>query len=166
MTIEKEIELITSRNTVDNNHKGSNYFDAIKLLVTGRSTATDATTRQQWQDGINHIYRLVENEILTNTRLPQHTIKFGTSGWRGTLGKDLFVHSVAAVTAAILSLYREAEGSKDLRDALGINNFAEMQQRGCVVGFDNRFGGPLLALAAVNVLAANGVTVFYAGEAT
>lgn len=166
MTIEKEIELITSRNTVENNHKGSNYFDAIKRLVTGRSTATDASTRQQWQDGINHIYRLVENEILTNTRLPQHTIKFGTSGWRGTLGKDLFVHSVAAVTAAILSLYREAEGNKDLREALGVNTFAEMQQRGCVVGFDNRFGGPLLALAAVNVLAANGVTVFYAGEAT
>ena len=166
MTIDNEIELITSRHTVENNHKKSNYFDAIKLLVTGRSTATDATTRQQWQNGINHIYHLVEDEILTNTRLPQHTIKFGTSGWRGTLGKDLFVHSVAAVTAAILSLYREAEGNKDLRDALGVNNFAEMQQRGCVVGFDNRFGGPLLALAAVNVLAANGVTVFYAGEST
>ena len=41
-----------------------------------------------------------------------------------------------------------------------------MQRRGCVVGFDNRFGGPLLALAAVNVLCANGVSVFYAGEAT
>ncbi len=45
-------------------------------------------------------------------------------------------------------------------------SFAEMQQRGCVVGFDNRFGGPLLALAAVNVLTANGVRVFYAGEST
>ncbi len=166
MTIESEIELITNRHTVENNHKESNYFDAIKLLVTGRSAATDATSRQLWQNGINHMYRLVEDEILTNTRLPQQTIKFGTSGWRGTLGKDLFVNSVAAVTAAILSLYREAEGSKDLREALGINSFAEMQQRGCVVGFDNRFGGPLLALAAVNVLTANGVTVFYAGEST
>ena len=41
-----------------------------------------------------------------------------------------------------------------------------MQQRGCVVGFDNRFGGPILAQAVVNVLAANKVRVFYAGEST
>ena len=166
MTIEKEIELITSRYTIENNHKESNYFDAIKLLVTGRAAATDAFVRQQWQGGIDRIYSQVENEILTNTRLPQHTIKFGTSGWRGLLGKDLFVRSVAAVTAAILCLYRDAANNRELRDALGVNDFAEMQQRGCVVGFDNRFGGPLLARAVVNVLAANGVTVLYAGEAT
>lgn len=166
MTIENEIELITSRHVVENNHKESKYFDALKQLVQARGRATDAASRQQWQNGINAIYTLVEDEILTNMRLPLHTIVFGTSGWRGTLGKDLFVHSVAAVTAAILSLYREAEGNEELRAALGVRDFAEMQRRGCVVGFDNRFGGPLLALAAINVLSANGVTVFYAGEAT
>jgi len=47
-----------------------------------------------------------------------------------------------------------------------VHSFAEMQRRGGVVGFDNRFGGPLLAQAVVNVLCANGVKVFYAGEAT
>lgn len=166
MTIEKEIELIIDRHVVENNHKGSNYFDALKLLVQARGQATDAAARQQWQNGMTTLYTLVEDEILTNTRLPQHTIVFGTSGWRGTLGKDLFVHSVAAVTAAILSLYREAEGNEALQAALGVKDFAEMQRRGCVIGFDNRFGGPLLALAAANVLTANGVTVLYAGEAT
>ena len=166
MTIEHEIELIMSRHVVEAHHKESNYFDALKQLVQARGRATDAAARQQWQNGINALYALVEDEILTNTRLPLHSIVFGTSGWRGTLGKDLFMHSVAAVTAAILSLYREAEGNEELRAALGVKDFAEMQRRGCVVGFDNRFGGPLLALAAVNVLSANGVTVFYAGEAT
>lgn len=166
MTIENEIELIMSRHVFENNHKESSYFDALKQLVQARGRATDAAARQQWQNGINALYTLVEDEILTNTRLPLHTIVFGTSGWRGILGKDLFVHSVAAVTAAILSLYREAEGNEELRAALGVKDFAEMQRRGCVVGFDNRFGGPLLALAAINILSANGVTVFYAGEAT
>jgi len=166
MTIEKDIDLTISRCTVENNHKKSHYFDAIKMLVRERGQAADAVTRQQWQDGIDRVYRRVADEILTNTGRPEKIISFGTSGWRGTLGKDLFVHSVAAVTAAILGLYREAASSLELRAALGVSDFAEMQQRGCVVGFDNRFGGPLLALAAVNVLAANGVTVYYAGEAT
>jgi phosphomannomutase len=166
MTIEKEIDLTISRCTFENNHEQSNYFDAIKILVRERGNAADAAARQQWQDGIDRVYRLVADEILTNTGRPRETIKFGTSGWRGTLGKDLFVHSVATVTAAILSLYREAAESQELLAALGVKDFGEMQQRGCVVGFDNRFGGPLLALAAVNVLVANGVTVFYAGEAT
>jgi phosphomannomutase len=166
MTIEKEIERIASRYSVNKSHEESDYFEAIRLLVAGRNATTDPAARQQWQDGIDRMYQLVEDEILTNTGRPRHTIKFGTSGWRGTLGKDLFIHSVAAVTAAILNLYREAEKSTELREALGVETFAEMQQRGCVVGFDNRFGGPLLALAAVNVLTANGIKVYYAGEAT
>jgi len=112
------------------------------------------------------MYQLIRDEILTNRESPAQPIQFGTSGWRGTLGKDLTVRSVAVVTAAILSLYREAGNNEELRLALGVDSFAEMQQRGCVVGFDNRFGGPLLALAAVNVLCANSVKVFYAGEAT
>lgn len=166
MTIEKEIELIASRCIVENNHKQSNYFDAIKQMVAGRTGAGDALSRQQWQGGIDRVYSLIEDEMLANQGLPRAVIAFGTSGWRGTLGKDLFVHSVASVTAAILNLYRKAEGDGELRSALGVDNFAEMQRRGCVVGFDNRFGGPMLALAAVNVLCANGVKVFYAGEAT
>lgn len=165
MTTEQEIQAIINRYIVEKNHNKNSYFDAIKQLVKGRNT-TAASTRQQWQAGIDQVYQWVEDEILTRTGQPAQPIKFGTSGWRGVLGKDLFVRSVAVVTAAILNLYREAEGSEELRLALGIASFAEMQQRGCVVGFDNRFGGPLLARAAVNVLHANGVKIFYAGEAT
>ncbi|MBM9613264.1 phosphoglucomutase [Desulfobulbus rhabdoformis] len=165
MSIAQEILDIRSRYIVDNNHPASQYFQAIKALVQGRTNAV-STDRQSWQEAIDDIYRLIEDEIRTNTAMPLQPIKFGTSGWRGMLGKDLYIHSVAVVTAAILSLYRDAETSDDLRQALGVNSFAEMQRRGCVVGFDNRFGGPVLALAAVNILSANGVSVFYAGEAT
>ncbi|WP_319587995.1 phosphoglucomutase [uncultured Desulfobulbus sp.] len=166
MTSEHEIQEISSRYIVEKNPTKSRYFDAIKRLVEGRNLEAKPSVRQQWQAGIDQVYQLIRDEMLTNTGQPSHPIQFGTSGWRGTLGKDLTVRSVAVVTAAILSLYREAGGNEELRLALGVDSFAEMQQRGCVVGFDNRFGGPLLALAAVNVLCANGVKVFYAGEAT
>jgi phosphomannomutase len=166
MSIAQEILSIRSRYIVEENHSQSSYFAAIKDLVAHRAKAANATEQQQWQSAIDAVYRLVADEICTNGGSPLHPINFGTSGWRGTLGKDLFLRSVAVVTAAILNLYREAETDNALRSALGVNSFTEMQRRGCVVGFDNRFGGDLLALAVVNVLCANGVTVFYAGEAT
>lgn len=166
MTIELEISTICNRYLVSGNHQKSRYFDAIKALVTRRNAADSVTGRQLWQQAIDQVYQLVEDEIINNPTQPTKAIAFGTSGWRGTLGKDLTIRSVAVVTAAILGLYQEAAHSEELRQALGVADFEEMQQRGCVVGFDNRFGGSLFARAAVNVLHANGVRVYYAGEAT
>ncbi len=166
MTREQAIEAITTRSIVAGCHDDSNYFEAIRRLVEGRNLAANEPERRTWQAAIDRVYGLIADEMLTRTGRPTKPISFGTSGWRGMLGKDLFVRSVAVVTAAILGLYREAEHSEELRQALGVSGFAEMQSRGCVVGFDNRFGGALLAGAAVHVLHANGVTVYYAGEAT
>ena len=162
----QEIKQILDAHLVAGHHAQSDYFAALKLLVAARGKETDAAGKQPWQDAIDGVYTLVDDELRSNQGLPRQAIKFGTSGWRGTLGKAIFVRSVAVVTAAILTLYREAEQDPALLAALGIASFAEMQERGCVVGFDNRFGGPLLALAAVNVLNANGVKVYYAGEST
>jgi phosphomannomutase len=166
MTIDQEISTLRSRYIVANNHQESRYFDLITVLVKGRNEATSTPQEHLWQLAIDQVYQLVEDEIITNAVPPTKAIAFGTSGWRGTLGKDLTVRSVAVVTAAILGLYREASHNEEIRTALGIADFEEMQLRGCVVGFDNRFGGPLFARAATNVLLANGVRVYYAGEAT
>ena len=166
MNREQDIRHILEKTITEGDHRRSNYFDALKQLVAARVKETDPAAKQVCQKAIDNVYTMIHNEMLTNQGPPTQPIKFGTSGWRGMLGKDIFVRSVATVTAAILSLYREAAGSEELRSALGVASFAEMQQRGCVVGFDNRFGGPLLALAAVNVLTINGVRVFYAGEST
>jgi phosphomannomutase len=158
-------ELIAARIVADN-PAASDYFAAIKDLVRGRSAAPTPEERQQWQEGLNRVYRLLRAEILTNTAPPLSAVKFGTSGWRGLLGKDINVHSVASVTAAILAMYQGLDHDQELREAAGIDSFAELQARGCVLGFDNRFGGELLATSAANVLVAAGVKVFYAGEAT
>lgn len=166
MTIAHEIAAISTDCIVTGNHEQSRYFEAIKRLVAGRNAAASPADRVPWQTEIDRIYQLIEDEMRTRTGAPAKAVAFGTSGWRGTLGKDLFVRSVATVTAAILGMYKEADRNEALRQALGVSGFTEMRQRGCVVGFDNRFGGPLLARAAIDVLCANGVRVYYAGEAT
>jgi len=42
----------------------------------------------------------------------------------------------------------------------------EARSRGCIVGFDNRFGGVLFAKAVCDVLTDNSIIVHYAGEST
>ncbi len=165
MSIPSSISALISPYIVTNDHQHSDYFSAIEALVAAREQATDAE-RPQWQEAIDTVYALVADEIRGNRGAPRQAISFGTSGWRGVLGKDLFLHSVAVVTAAILTLYKKAESDGDLRASLGVGSFAEMRERGCVLGFDNRFGGPMLALAVANVLAANQVKILYAGEST
>ncbi|MHB8811473.1 MAG: phosphohexomutase domain-containing protein [Desulfobulbaceae bacterium] len=144
----------------------SDYFAAIKALVRERGAAATPEARLQWQQGIDRVYQLLRAEILTNTAPPVTAVKFGTSGWRGLLGKDINVYSVASVTAAILTMYQGLDHEQELREAACADSFAEVRARGCVLGFDNRFGGDLLATSAANVLAAAGVKILYAGEAT
>jgi phosphomannomutase len=158
-------DLIDARIVADN-HAASDYFAAIKNLVRERAKAATSEARQLWQNRIDRVYELLRAEILTNTNPPTSPVKFGTSGWRGLLGKNVNVHSVAAVTAAILTMYQDLDQDRDLRDAAGADSFAELCERGCVLGFDNRFGGDLLATSAANVLAAAGIRILYAGEAT
>ena len=165
------VEGLFKKYNVPNDHASSNYFGLIRELVTQRQRfASEHTEFIAFQQGIDAAYDLVENELLTNQGLPVTPVKFGTSGWRGILGKDLFVKSVGLVTEGIVAMYREIEdsaaGNAELIEAIGVSDFKEAQTRGCVVGFDNRFGGEILAEEVVRVLTANGILVHYAGEAT
>ena len=166
MQVSSSIDDIFDSHIVSDNHGESDYFQAIKKLIQQRNIAVNLEEKQHYQDAIETVYSLIRDEILNTTGQPVSEIKFGTSGWRGHLGKDININTVACVTAAILTLYQDLENNPAMQEATGIQNFAEMKQRGCVVGFDNRFGGNILALSAMNVLAANGVRIFYAGEAT
>ncbi len=152
---------IFAKYTVEGDHVRSDYTGLIKALVDGKQKEGDI-----WQPAIDAAYQLLLEEIKENRNDPVQAVSFGTSGWRGKLGKDIYVRSVALVTEAILRMYGEAKDEAELGELLGVQNIAEARQRGCVLGFDNRFGGPLLAAAVARVLAKNGFAVHYAGEST
>ena len=142
-------------------HSESDYFALVRELVNLRKQ--EGT---QWQQAIDQVYALIMDEIICNEGAPVTAVKFGTSGWRGMIGKDLFVRSVSFVTAAILELYLSIDEKPELCQFLGVNSLEEAKRRGCVLGFDNRFGGEILAGAVTEVLVKAGFTVHYAGEST
>ena len=146
---------------IGNDHAGSDYFTLIRKIVEKRKNEGEV-----WQRYIDQVYLLVMDEIVGNTGQPREVVKFGTSGWRGILGKDLFVRSVSCVTAAIVELYQAVDEQTELASFLGVSTLQEAQEKGCVVGFDNRFGGEILAAAVVEVLVNAGFTVHYAGESS
>jgi phosphomannomutase len=161
------METLAAQHIQEGDHGGSDYFGLIKELVQHRNRFARAEREYAiWQEEIDRIYELVRDEILTNQARPRTPVKFGTSGWRGIIGKDLFVKSVRQVTQAIIAVYREVASDAELVKALGVETFSEAQIRGCVIGFDNRFGGELLAQGVVDVLVANGISVNFAGEST
>ncbi len=146
---------------IGRDHAESDYFALVRELVALRRKEGG-----QWQQYLDQVYGLIMDEIICNDGVPVSAVKFGTSGWRGIIGKDLFVRSVSYVTAAILDLYYAVDGEPGLGEFLGVSGLAEARQRGCVLGFDNRFGGEILAAAVTEVLRKAGFTVHYAGEST
>lgn len=165
--ISQNIELLFHEHLSANNHAASDYFGLIRKLVGLRNSAPPGSPDfRQASEAITKTYALVEDEIRTNTNPPTQQVSFGTSGWRGIIGKDFSLHSVGQVAQAIVAMYRSLDQDDSLAAPLGVRSFAEAQQRGAVVGFDNRFGGSLLAERVIEVLTSNGITVHYAHEAT
>jgi phosphomannomutase len=162
-----EIKSLVNTFVVTGEHQNSDYFGLIRKLVSRRNQfARGDEEYSAWQNEIDNTYDLILDELTSNNGQPVGQVKFGTSGWRGIIGKDLFVKSVKQVALAIVELYREIETDDALREALGVECLSEAKQKGCVLGFDNRFGGELLAGAIMDVLTGNGFTVHYAGEST
>ncbi len=154
--LEKQVNTLL----IDNEHNSHDYFTVIKEIALLKDRD------ERWQSLLEKLYAQVEDEILTNTNTPTTKVKFGTSGWRGILGKDLFCKSVAQVSLAIVEMYGSLKTNTLFAETLGVADFKEVQERGCVVGFDNRFGGEILARIVVEVLDRERIKVFYAGEST
>lgn len=165
--ISPNIEPLFHQYLTPNNHAASDYFGLIKKLVGLKNSAVPGSADfAQASAAIARAYGLVEEEIRTNTNPPTKQVSFGTSGWRGIIGKDFSLQSVGQVAQAIVNMYRDLDRDNALAAALGVRSFSEAQQRGAVVGFDNRFGGSLLAQRVIEVLTSNGIFVHYAHEAT
>lgn len=161
MAIQDEIKALKVQYVVPGDHAASDYFPLVKKLVQKKNAGS---AEGYLQEEIDAVYRRIEDEIKTNSKQPTEIVKFGTSGWRGQLGKDIFVRSVACVTAAIVKMYETAE--ENLLVDLGVASCDEARRRGCVVGRDNRFAGHILATVVCKVLSDAGFLVHYAGEST
>ena len=167
MNFREEMKILSEKYLHGADQSRRDYFSLIKELVQRRNMhEAKSSNFSIWQKEVDRIYELVRAEIITNQAKPLNPVKFGTSGWRGIIGKDLYLKSVRQVTGAIIEVYREVASKPELAEALGVKTFSEMQSRGCVLGFDNRFGGELLAQAVLDVLSANNIRVYYAGEST
>ena len=77
-------------------------------------------------------------------------IKFGTDGWRGLMGEDFTFANVRRVAGAIAQYVRKESSAKS----------------GLIVGYDTRFLSPEAAQAAAEEVAAAGIPVFLADQAT
>ncbi|MGW8194453.1 MAG: phosphoglucomutase [Desulforhopalus sp.] len=158
---DEQVKELFSQYVEVNDHGRSDYLGLIKEIVECKAKDGD-----YWQPQLERAYALLLSEIRENKAKPSQKIAFGTSGWRGRLGKDIYARSVALVTLAIIRMYEGVDGNSFLQDLLGVKSYKEAQERGCVLGHDNRFGGELLACQVAAVLAENGFAVHYAGEST
>lgn len=161
MNILEEKNKLFSKYVVEGNHSQSDYISLIKELVNRESGGND-----QWKQPLDEAYELLFSELSDNRDSPVEKVKFGTSGWRGILGKDIFAQSVCFVTTAIIELYETLESESELIPFLGVGSLSEAKSKGCVVGFDNRFGGGLFGVRVATVLSRAGFKIYYAGEST
>ena len=162
MQNKKRMDDLFSQFVVKDNHHRSNYFGLIREIIENDEVSNDPGQKNIL---LGKVYSLVRDEIVT-TKTINEAISFGTSGWRGYLGKEINLYTVSCVTNAIVEIYKEIVNDTGFIQLLSVNSFKDAQERGCVVGFDNRFCGELLASSVVNVLQKNGITVYYAGEST
>lgn len=146
----------------EGNHAESDYFGLIREILVQKKEKQAG----DWDEILEEIYALVLDEIKNNQKKPTETVNFGTSGWRGILGKDINIKSVKHVTAAIIKMYESLATNSSLCEHLGVKSLDEAKEKGCVIGFDNRFGGELLAVQAGKSLVEAGFAVHYAGEST
>ncbi len=78
-------------------------------------------------------------------------IRFGTDGWRAKIAQDYTFDNVRRVAQAVADYFREDTGTAS---------------QGIVVGYDNRFASEHFAAAVAEVLAGNGIHVFWVDDAT
>jgi phosphomannomutase len=167
MNSNDEMQMLSKEYIKAGDHSRSDYFGLVKELVLRRNRYDkDEAEYIIWQKQIDRVYELIRDELLNNRDKPTTPVKFGTSGWRGIIGKDIYVRTVGQVTQAIVEMYHEIENDTGLAAALGVKTTEEARTRGCVVGFDNRFGGELLAKTVCDVLTNSAIPVYYAGETT
>jgi phosphomannomutase len=155
-----QAESLFKRYVSSKDHSRNDYLGLINELLQLDKNLPD------WQKSVDQAYSLLLQEIEESREKPVQPISFGTSGWRGRLGKDINARSVVIVTLAIVRMYETLDRDNSLATLLGVASTDEAKKRGCVLGYDNRFAGSVLATKVASVLSEAGFVVYFAGEST
>jgi len=83
MNTDVAVQEIINQCSFTENHVDNDYFSAIRQLVAQRNQEQNPEAKKHWQQGIDQVYDLLRDEMLTNSNAPTSPVKFGTSGWRG-----------------------------------------------------------------------------------
>ncbi len=146
--------------SVENYLQFGQFYPALTLLAKTLNSETNSNERDWIHHQIQKILRLIQDQVLTNQQ--SSLIIFGTSGWRGIIGEDFTFHTVTTVTLAILELLKNTLFLK----TIGATSYNEVRERGCVLGWDNRFMGSEFGMLVTSLLAGDGIHVHLAKEAT
>lgn len=88
------------------------------------------------------------------------TVVFGTSGWRGVIGRDFTIENVHKVVRGIIEMMKTEEFLK----TNNYHSFKEVRRAGILLLRDNRFMGEKFMEAAMKELAAEKIKIHFAGE--
>ncbi len=107
--------------------------------------------------------KLIYIEKFARENISPAKIVFGTSGWRGEIGTDFTFNNLRVVISSIVKLFKSNEQS--VMQAIGVEDYSDIKQRGIIVGHDNRFLGHDFAMEIIGILQKEGIKTWYAGEA-
>ncbi|HAR62728.1 MAG TPA: phosphomannomutase [Candidatus Margulisbacteria bacterium] len=136
------------------------FWKVQEMLVSEKNALKDQQEIAAIQARIDEVFTLIKKQAETNSMPAKLT--FGTSGWRSIIGEDYTVSNVERVTQAVVDMMKTDEFLKEI----GVTSFEDVQSMGGLLGFDSRFMGHEFATVAAQVLAGNGIKIYYAGMAT
>ena len=88
------------------------------------------------------------------------TVVFGTSGWRGVIGRDFTLLNVHKVVRGIIDMMK----TDVFLQETGLDDFEQVRRSGILLLRDNRFMGEQFCEAARRELAAENIRIYNAGE--
>lgn len=136
-----------------------NFWEVAKAVGAFYNTpGTSEGVIAECRDIINDI-RGFQGLIAETSETPT-TVVFGTSGWRGVIGKDFTCYNVAKVVRGIIEMMQTEIFLKTNK----YSSFTEVQKNGIIIFRDNRFMGNEFINTAIKELAAANIKMYIAGE--